>query len=179
MSNVLKLIDQFFDLATTTLMDEGKRFVQAKAVAAWIKTLKGLRKIVLGYFVSLIAVIVLTAVTMVLALHSLYQMQTYGTLSFDIPILTCIGLLTFTIAIVFILLRESSWLKAFGVNEQMREMAMKSEMGKSVISNTTNEEIQQQKLRKMLEEILDERLGQHVGVQSPSSQDKDRPETPN
>lgn len=179
MSNILKLIDQFFELATATLLDEGKRFVQAKAVAAWIKTLKGLRKIVLGYFVSLIAVIVLTAITMVLALHSLFQMQTYGTLSFDIPIVTCIGLLTFTIAIVFILLRESSWLKAFGVNEQMREMATKSEMGKPVVSNTANEEIQQQKLRKMLEEILDERLGQHVGIQSPSSQDKDRPETPN
>jgi hypothetical protein len=61
----------------------------------------------------------------------------------------------------------------------MREMATKSEMGKPVVSNTANEEIQQQKLRKMLEEILDERLGQHVGIQSPSSQDKDRPETPN
>lgn len=179
MSNILKLIDQFFNLATAALMDEGKWFIQTRAVAAWIKALKGLRKIVLGYFVSLIAVIVLTAVTMVLALHSLFQMQTYGTLSFDIPILTCLGLLTFTIAIVFILLRESSWLKAFGVSEQMREMAMKSETEKSVISNAANDEIQQQKLRKMLEEILDERLRQHIGYQAPSSQDKGTPETPN
>ncbi|MBK7842275.1 MAG: hypothetical protein IPJ71_01065 [Bdellovibrionales bacterium] len=178
MSSVLKLIDQFFDLATTTLMNEGKRFVQAKVVTAWIKTLKGLRKIVLAYFVSLLAVIVLTAVIMVLALHSLFQVQTYGALSFDIPTLTCIGLLTFTIAIVFILLRESSWLKAFGVDDQMREMARQSEMAKSIASNAATDEILQQKLRRMLEEILDERLGQHIGFQS-SPRGKNPPEPPN
>ncbi|MCB0362202.1 MAG: hypothetical protein KDD35_05755 [Bdellovibrionales bacterium] len=167
-----EIIDRILDFAVSKSLLEGKRYVQVKALELWIDTIRGIRKVTLGYFASLIAVIFLCSTGITLCLHGLYQFQTYGFLYLDPAIGTCLAI--FGICIVFVIwnLRESRWFDAFGINKYLAQSGLNSNCSTGYKKRTSHTElsIEKEEIRQIISDLLDEKLRHNSEQASPNKE---------
>ena len=111
---------ELVDLLVDGVYQEGKRFVELKALAFFSDVIRGVRRIAWVFYLSIVSFVLLTAGVFLVVVECVNQFQSSGTIYFDVVVVVG-ALLTFVMfSVTTWLLNEKRWISAFRLKPETR-----------------------------------------------------------
>lgn len=160
-------LERFLGFYLDSLWKEGERLTKIKVLSLSLEILKGWRYITLSYFYAFIACILFTASCFSALIYNLNYFNETGQMVWDI-----FNMITFIVgglALIFLVwnLDEKRWLEAFKIQQQLISLSMQKKKSLSESSEKTWDE---ERIAKLIENSLDEKLQKLVDERMKSYQ---------
>jgi hypothetical protein len=147
----METLERLLGIYLGSLWREAERMAKIKSLSLALNILKGWRKVTLGYFSAIIAVVMFTAAFFSCLFYNLRAQ----TIQFDVfnGIMAFIG----AISLFFLVwnLREERWLNAFGVRDQLLILL---EEQQEVIPLNSSRSFNEEDFARLIDRMLDEKL---------------------
>lgn len=116
------IIEKYLTLYFGEVWKEGERYAKISALKMFLEALSAFRKIVQIYFAAFILCMFLTACSFTLLIYTLI-IPTFSNPNFSLLFVSIVGGAgILAIGVILLLLREKTWLNAFGIYSKMKAL---------------------------------------------------------
>ncbi len=153
-------LEKFFGIYFFSLLREGKRFMQAKTMAAALQVIQATRKMAVNVFFGLLGLLLIGSGIFALILQLLNQYNFLGRVFWDPAILLSLGTLVVGVLMCAWTFQESRWLDAIHFDSVLDELEARRAIKTSVPTSKAEEGVNRDDLRAAIDALISERLEQ-------------------